>query len=96
MRIVRFHLEPWQKGGSISTTPCSSPSLSTTILSPVLARRRQRKPDPDDKYAFTYHGYEDSSTKKDKVNSCKFKYRYPQTVKRLSRLCGDVLANFVK
>jgi len=84
MRIVRFYLEPWQKGG----TP--SPSQSLYNLSPHIRRRQRlvvtnpieqipRKP----------------MDKKDKGWRGRKKYRYPPVVKKLSALCSDVLVENV-
>lgn len=88
MRIVRFHLEPWQRCGSITpTSPASSPSVA--ILSPHVLRR-QRPPSVED------FPKADVS----RLHHCidldrKIKNRYPQSVKRLSMLCSDVLARHV-
>lgn len=110
MRIVRFYLESWQKGG----TP--SPSASLALLSPRL-RRRQRIPKMEELEEHKNLDEEDSSVdgkerlvdaineiKMEKVR-CKmkkreykfqWKSRYPPTVKKLSMLCSDVLAKYVR
>ena len=110
MRIVRFYLESWQKGG----TP--SPSASLALLSPRL-RRRQRIPKMEELEEHKNLDDEDSSVdgkerladaineiKKEKVRckkkkreyKFKWKSRYPPTVKKLSMLCSDVLAKYVR
>lgn len=88
MRIVRFHLEPWQKGGSEVSTPCESPSL---LLVTASVHRRQRSVDIDD-IANIDNLTEIERKKREKDKS---KWRYPQMVKRLSILCSDVIANNV-
>jgi hypothetical protein len=84
MRIVRFHLEPWQKGG----TP--SPSQSLNNLSPQI-RRRQRlvvtKP--------VEQIHKISMDKQEKGWKSRKKYRYPPLVKKLSTICTDVLVENV-
>ena len=87
MRIVRFYLEPWQKGGS------PSPSQSLQFLSPRI-KRRQRIPNMDDIVQLDKL----SDTEKEKKLSerkKRLKYRYPQVVKKLSLICSDVLAKSV-
>lgn len=94
MRIVRFYLEPWQKGG----TPSPSPSLQ--LLSPRI-KRRQRLPnmDGDTEVSSTLDKPSDKEDKEKKLSekkkSYRLRYRYPQTVKRLSQICSDVLAKSV-
>ena len=109
MRIVRFYLESWQKGG----TP--SPSASLVLLSPRL-RRRQRIPkmeeleehenldedssvDGKERLADAINEIEKAKVKnKKKKREYKFQWksRYPPTVKKLSMLCSDVLAKYVR
>lgn len=85
MRIVRFHLEPWQKGGSeISIRSTESPSLG---ISPSVARR-QRPPSVDDILSIDITLFE-------RRQKHWPKWRYPNMVKRLSTLCCDVLVNYV-
>lgn len=85
MRIVRFHLEPWQKGGSeLSIRSSDSPSL---VISPSVSRR-QRPPSVDDILSIDVTLFE----KRQKLSP---KWRYPQMVKRLSTLCCDVLVKYV-
>lgn len=88
MRIVRFHLEPWQKGGSEVSTPCESPSL---LLVTASVHRRQRSVDIDD--ISNIDNLTDIERKKREKD--KSKRRYPQIVKKLSTLCSDVIANDV-
>lgn len=92
MRIVRFHLEPWQRCGSITPSPAPSPSV--TILSPHVLRR-QRPP-----------SIEDFPSLEKNTETLRFKFlvdkkrkmqnRYPQIVKKLSTLCSDVIARLVR
>lgn len=108
MRIVRFYLESWQKGG----TP--SPSASLQLLSPRL-RRRQRIPkmeeleelenfddeSSDDVKKEERAIYESKKEKRKNVRKNKnykfiWKSRYPPTVKKLSVICSDVLAKYVR
>lgn len=103
MRIVRFYLESWQKGG----TP--SPSASLQLLSPRI-RRRQRIPkmeeleereddhfdvSPDASIDVTADDEIVEMKKEKKKNKFYWKYRYPPTVKKLSMLCSDILAKYV-
>lgn len=88
MRIVRFHLEPWQRGGSEVSTPCESPSL---LLVTASVHRRQRSVDIDD----IANIEKLTETERKKREKDKSRWRYPQTVKRLSTLCSDVIANNV-
>lgn len=113
MRIVRFYLESWQKGG----TP--SPSASLQLLSPRI-RRRQRIPKMEELEEHENLDDEDNSSVDDvkkeerlvdaiyeskkengrnkKKRNYKFmwKSRYPPTVKKLSVLCSDILAKYVR
>lgn len=86
MRIVRFHLEPWQRGGS----EISSPSPSLPFLSPSV-QRRQRTPSFDDLSSIDTTLFEKKSSRIGSVNSRKV----PQMVKRLSVLCSDFIASNV-
>lgn len=91
MRIVRFHLEPWQRCGSITPSPAPSPSIA--LLSPHVLRR-QRPPSIEDFPSFD----ENSETLRLKVLKNierKMKNRYPQIVKKLSTLCSDMIAKHV-
>lgn len=83
MRIVRFHLEPWQKGG----TPSPSPSL---LLSPRISRR-QRLPLSSDISNIDIL----TDREREKRLKRKLRYRYPQMAKKLSTLCLDLLAKNV-
>lgn len=90
MRIVRFHLESWQKDGSVASTLTTNPSPvlgNVVILSPFL-RHRQRSPDPSDKYvkrfytsplATTSHGQ--TSTPKEKSIRRTRSREYPELVR---------------
>lgn len=94
MRIVRFYLESWQKGHD------TSPSASLLLLSPRV-RRRQRIPkmeeliERDDQVSCA-----DVDVQLDEKEKAKRKfylrYRYPPTVKKLSTLCCDLLAKYVR
>lgn len=88
MRLVRFHLEPWQKGGSEFSTPCASPSL---LIVTASVHRRQRS--MDNKDIPNIEAISDSVRERRLKN--KQKWRYPQIVKRLSILCSDVIAKNV-
>ncbi len=89
MRIVRFHLEPWQKGGSEVSTPCESPSL---LLVTASVHRRQRSVDIND--IPNVDSLSETERRRREVD--KSKWRYPQIVKRLSILCSDVIASNVQ
>lgn len=101
MRIVRFHLEPWQKGGSIPSGH-SSPQSSLSSL-PMLSDsvlRRQRCPSLDDLSNIDTNLFErrTSTTLSHSSNSRHSTYtkrKLPQMVKRLCVLCSDVLARSV-
>lgn len=88
MRLVRFHLEPWQKGGSLNSTPCGSPTLMKISAS---VHRRQRSVDIDD---ISNIETVSESVRIRKLRN-KHKWRYPQVVKKLSILCSDVFARNV-
>lgn len=83
MRIVRFYLEPWQKGG----TPSPSPSI--LILSPRLKRRQRYPPKSETastrKYTLTER----------ELRFRRLSRSGPQNIKRLSAICIDVLAKNV-
>lgn len=99
MRIVRFYLESWQKGHD------TSPSSSLLLLSPRV-RRRQRIPkmeeleERDDQVSFVDDDDGEDTVQLDQKEKQKkkfyWKYRYPPTVKKLSTLCSDVLAKYVR
>lgn len=89
MRIVRFHLEPWQKGGSLTSTPRSSPSLSYRISVPS---RRQRSSNLDDIPYIDHQTEEEARAKK---LTQRLRQKYPQSVRRLVSLCSDILAQIV-
>lgn len=93
MRIVRFHLEPWQKGGSVESTP--SPSLSGTILvlSPKVLRR-QRPPDVEECVNLGQCSKPNTLERKRRLSD-RIRCRYPKTVKRLASICGDIIAKYV-
>lgn len=90
MRIVRFHLEPWQRNNK-SLTPSPAPSPSLLIASPLILRR-QRLPTTSDvcpncldhKMALT-----------NRPERKLLRNRYPMFVKKLSILCSDVIARNV-
>lgn len=91
MRIVRFHLEPWQKGGSVESTPSPSLSGSMLVISPKILRR-QRPPDVEEYVNF---GSKTSTLERSRRLSDRIRCRYPKTVKRLASICGDVIAKYV-
>lgn len=89
MRVVRFYLEPWQKGG----TP--SPQASLLLLSPKI-RRRQRlilmsnDPANKDLREKLIYDEKDEERKKTRRRSLTLK-----KVKSLSSLCSDILVENV-
>lgn len=87
MRIVRFHLEPWQRCGSITPSPAPSPSIA--VLSPHVLRR-QRPPSIED-FPSLAEQTETLRLKALRDQERKMKNRYPQSVKKLTTLCSDVL-----
>lgn len=88
MKIVRFHLEPWQRGGSEFSSPSSTSISSLLFLSPSTLRR-QRAPSFDDLSSIDTTLFE----KKPKIV---LNRKIPQMVKKLSVLCSNVLATSVK
>lgn len=97
MRLVRFHLEPWQKGGSdFTVTPCASP----LPLQPA-AHRRQRSADLS--VALSADGDDGAPSADPEVVALReqrkrakvWRWRYPQVVKRLATMCSDVIARNV-
>lgn len=101
MRIVRFHLEPWQRGGSIASGHSSSQSSVSSL--PMLSGsvlRRQRCPSLDDLSNIDTNLFErrtstSISHSSNSRHSTYTKRKIPQVVKRLSVLCCDVLARSV-
>lgn len=91
MRIVRFHLEPWQRCGSITPSPIPSPSI-TLLSSNVL--RRQRPASIED-FTNMDKSSEPLRLKRLRERERKMKNRYPQSVKKLSTLCSDIIARHV-
>lgn len=87
MRIVRFFLEPGQKGGS-EISSLSSVSPSFPILSPSV-QRRQRSSSLDDLSNI------DTSLFTLKTARLNQKRKLPQMIKKLSMLCSDVIAENV-
>lgn len=102
MRIVRFYLEPWQKGGSIASGHNSSPQSSLSSL-PMLSDsvlRRQRCPSLDDlsnidTTLFERHTSTSISHSSNSRHSTYTKRKIPKMVERLSVLCTNVLARSV-
>lgn len=103
MRIVRFNLEPWQKGGSIvSSGRSSSSSLSLSSL-PDSVLRRQRCSSLDNLANIDGNYFERRTTNTNTTHSSNSRYssysnskrKMPQTVKRLTILCSDILARYV-
>ncbi|KAH8240493.1 hypothetical protein KR038_007643 [Drosophila bunnanda] len=95
MRIVRFHLEPWQRGagggGSVTPSPAQSPSLA--LLSPHVLRRQRPaslEETEDLPQHLWPHPHPHPAVPKSRLR--RLKCRYPQVVKRLSTLCSDVIA----
>lgn len=103
MRIVRFHLEPWQRGGSIASGHSSSQSSMSSL--PMLSGsvlRRQRCPSLDDLSNIDTNLFERRTSTSISIShssnsrhSTYTKRKIPQVVKRLSVLCSDVLARSV-
>lgn len=96
MRIVRFHLEPWQRGsgcGSVTPSPAQSPSLA--LLSPHVLRR-QRPASLEDLEEICGQSQTPQQQQQQRLRrQRRLKCRYPQVVKRLSTLCSDVMAHHV-
>lgn len=92
MRIVRFHLEPWQRNGSLSPSPAPSPSLK--ISSPLILRRQRI---PNLNVCQNCYNKEIGSSKMLIVDrpARKLRNRYSIAVKKLSILCSDVIARNV-
>lgn len=108
MRLVRFYLEPWQKGGSVtsastlhtpslaSVSPSPNPLLITAVINlpvPLSVQRRQRSIDLDNNSETDVDKLSKEAREKRLHN--RLKYRYPKMVKRLSSICGDVIAKNV-
>lgn len=91
MRIVRFHLEPWQRCGSITPSPAPSPSIG--LLSPHIVRRQ--RPASIEDFPNAAENTETLRLKTLKDQERKMKNRYPQSVKRLSTMCSDILAKLM-
>lgn len=95
MRLVRFHLEPWQKGGSdFTVTPCASP----LPLAPAV-HRRQRSADLSvvlsDDDGSNCADPELIAQRQQRKRAKVWRWRYPQVVKRLATMCSDVIARNV-
>lgn len=98
MRIVRFHLEPWQRGGSSGLSSPSSVSSLPMLSESVL--RRQRCPSTDDlsnidAALFERRSGRSTSHSSNSRHSSYSKRKVPQMIKRLTILCSDVLAKNV-
>lgn len=99
MRIVRFKLEPWQKGGSTGSGFSSTSSLSSTFppLSDSVLRRQRASPTDElsniDTNLFERRSH--SQSQSNSRHSTYSKRKLPQMVKRLTVLCSDVLARNV-
>lgn len=90
MRLVRFHLEPGQRGGSEFSSPCASPCSLLVVTASV--HRRQRSVDINDNVVDVQLLSQSAQKRaKDKV-----KWRYPQKVKKLTIMCSDVIAKNVR
>jgi hypothetical protein len=85
MRIVRFYLEPWQKGG----TP--SPSASLVLLSPNVKRRQRQTYAVEEKIVKMSNEKLMKERRKSRI-----RHRFKPTVKTLMSLCSDVLAQNVE
>lgn len=94
MRIVRFHLEPWQRCGSITPSPAPSPSTSIAILSPHILRRQ--RPASVEDFPSLEENTETLRLKLLTDKKRKMQNRYPQIVKKLSILCSDIMARLVR
>lgn len=97
MRIVRFHLEPWQRGGSNGSEFSTSSSLSSFPPLSDSVLRRQRAYSSDELSNIDTNLFERRSTLSHPTSwhSRYFKRKLPQMIKRLSVLCSDVLAQNV-
>lgn len=99
MRLVRFHLEPWQKGGSVASSPSHTPTPNLIVVSPNTSLlvlnpsqlNRQRPPDINDIQNIEKIPREVREKRLQK----RLKHRYPKMVQRLSSICSDVLARHV-
>lgn len=99
MRLVRFHLEPWQKGGSVASSPSHTPTPNLIVVSPNTSLlilnpaqlNRQRPPDVNDIPNIEKIPREVREKRLQK----RLKHRYPKMVQRLSSICSDVLARHV-
>lgn len=92
MRIVRSHVEPWQKNGSSNPSPTLS--QSAVILSPTICRR-QRPADGSKDETDTGTHLENAQLKRMRERMRR-RSRYPQVVKKLSMMCSDAIARNVK
>lgn len=92
MRIVRFHLEPWQKGGSENSS-LSSSTHSLLLLSESVIRR-QRSPSPNQLMSTDTNLFDRKSANSSTRSPDNRKM--PKIVKKLSILCSDVLVSNVK
>lgn len=95
MRIVRFHLEPWQKGGSTASGLSSPSSMSSLMPLSDSVLRRQRAPSDDELSNIDTNLFEKRSQSSTSRHSSYSKRRMTRTVKRLTVLCSDILARHV-
>lgn len=95
MRIVRFHLEPWQKGGSCAASESNQSSLSSLPILSESVKRRQRASSLDDLTNIDTNLFERRSQSSSSTARSYSKRKVPQMVKRLSTLCSDVIAENV-
>jgi len=93
MRIVRFHLEPWQRGNSVTPSPAQSPSLA--LLSPHVLRRQRPASLEDLEDLCSSSPTTQQQQQQLLRRQRRLKCRYPQVVKRLATLCSDVMARHV-
>lgn len=90
MRLVRFHLEPWQKGGSdVTVTPCASPL-------PLSNRVHRRQRSADDAFVLSANNADLSETREKRRRAKQIRWRYPPVIKRLAMMCSDVIAHNVR
>lgn len=92
---MRFHLEPWQKGGSTASGFSSPSSMSSLMPLSNSVLRRQRAPSDDELSNIDTNLFEKRSQSSTSRHSSYSKRRMTRTVKRLTVLCSDILARNV-
>ena len=89
MRVVRFYLEPWQKGG----TP--SPSASLMLLSPKIRRRQRMLALLDETTSTDFLRKVSCDRKNEERKKTRRRSLTLKKVKSLASLCSDVLVENV-